>query len=171
MIKARLDCFMKILSRLKFNKEERLATLIIMFFTLAYFSPTIWENFDQVRETFASNEGMTVNYASLEPKPSTVYVIEDFFSSIDYEEYEKASALLLKPDAADEFLSSFSDLYHIRALDISEGEIIETKVHTVLVNTMDEKSGPGKATSTTKEMTISLRKDAEGNWKILKISY
>lgn len=171
IIEVRWDCFMKILSNFKFNKEDRLAFVIIMFFGLAYFSPFIWENFDQARETLAINQEATVSYASLEPSPTSVYVIEDFFSSIDHEEYEKASSYFLKPDTAEEFMNSFSDLYHIKALNISQAEILKTKTHTIIVNTIDKESGFGKSTGTTKEITITLIKDSGGNWKILKISY
>lgn len=156
---------------LNFGKEERLAFVILMFFTLAWFSPSIWNNFDKVKDAFASTSEGIIGYKELQPQPSGFYVVEKFFKDINYYDYESASELILENENKEEIFNIFKGLYSISIISINFNNTEEANSYKVRISTINDNTNPSKIFKGIEEVNVFLKKDKSENWKIFKISY
>jgi hypothetical protein len=153
------------------NKEERLAFLVLMFFTLAWLSPVIWDNFDRTKEVIAQNTSIEMGYAQMSPEPSATFIIEDFFSRIDYFDFEGASELIHNEIKSEDVIGLFEGIYHITATNIVVNEETkDSKNFLAIVNTMQKEKVGNPFFSGTDTISITLKKTDADEWKIYKIS-
>jgi len=153
--------------------ELRLALLILMFFGLSLVTSFVWENFDETKNILPGAGEMGFQFeTNLLPQPSSRYVIEDFFRNLSYGDTGEATKYLYDQDLADNFLLLFKNLYYIKATNIKTGTHAEdTVTHVVTLNTIQEKGKSNEVFRGIKDVTITLKRDHNDNWKIYKIKY
>lgn len=156
---------------LNLNKEEKLAFVVLMFFSLAWLSPVIWDNFDRTKEVIAKNASIEMGYAEIQPNPSAYFVVEDFFKRINYYDIEGASGLIYEDIEPGEVIKLFDGLYNITATNIVVNkETEDSKNYSAIINTIQNDKAKNPFFSGTDALSITLKKTNNDEWKIYKIS-
>jgi len=156
---------------LNLNKEERLAFVVLMFFSLAWLSPVVWDNFDRTKEVIAKNTSIEMGYAEIKPKPSASFVVEDFFKRINYYDIEGASALIYDDIEPGEVIKLFDGLYNITATNIViNKETNNYRNYSAIINAIYKGKRADTFFTGTDKIIITLKKTNIDEWRIYGIS-